>query len=75
MPAASLTQLQSNPRGAAGTVVGYRGRHRPAAHAPSLDAAEAAGDLVAFDQIGSFLLRLSRLSERTKDTWPHDVAG
>jgi hypothetical protein len=35
---------------------------------PSLDVAEAAADLVAFDQIGSFLLRLTRLSERAEDT-------
>jgi hypothetical protein len=35
---------------------------------PSLNVTEAAADLVAFDQIGSFLLRLSRLSERAEDT-------
>lgn len=35
---------------------------------PSLDVAEAAADLVAFDQIGSFLLRLTRLSARAEDT-------
>ncbi len=35
---------------------------------PSLDVPEAAADLVAFDQIGSFLLRLSRLHERAEDT-------
>ena len=35
---------------------------------PSLNVGEAAADLVAFDQIGSFLLRLSRLNERADDT-------
>jgi hypothetical protein len=35
---------------------------------PSLNVTEAAADLVAFDQIGTFLLRLSRLSERAEDT-------
>ena len=35
---------------------------------PSLNVTEAAADLVAFDQIGTFLLRLTRLSERAEDT-------
>jgi hypothetical protein len=35
---------------------------------PSLNVTEAAADLVAFDQIGSFLMRLTRISERANDT-------
>jgi hypothetical protein len=35
---------------------------------PSLDVTEAAADLVAFDQLGSFLMRLTRLGERADDT-------
>lgn len=35
---------------------------------PSLGVDEAQADLAAFDQIGSFLMRLTRLSERAQDT-------
>jgi hypothetical protein len=35
---------------------------------PSLNVEEAAADLAAFDQLGSFLMRLARLNERAEDT-------
>ncbi len=35
---------------------------------PSLSVDEAQADLAAYDQIGTFLLRLARLSERARDT-------
>jgi len=35
---------------------------------PSLNLTEAAADLMAFDQVGTFLMRLTRLSERAEDT-------
>ena len=35
---------------------------------PSLNVIEAAADLAAFDQIGTFLMRLTRLGERAGDT-------
>jgi hypothetical protein len=35
---------------------------------PSLNVAEAQADLAAFEQIGTFLMRLMRLSERAQDT-------
>jgi hypothetical protein len=35
---------------------------------PSLDVAEAQADLAAVDQVGTFLMRLKRLSERAEDT-------
>ncbi|HWU77663.1 MAG TPA: hypothetical protein VN043_14255 [Rhodanobacter sp.] len=35
---------------------------------PSLNVAEAQADLTAFDQLGTFLMRLQRLSERAQDS-------
>jgi hypothetical protein len=35
---------------------------------PSLNVAEAQADLAAFDQLGTFLMRLQRLSERAQDS-------